>query len=67
MYTIEEYAKKSAFGAYLLGTVTGFLKYSDMTEKDKKHLAKQLLWCYERSGEVMSEEVKKDIEKYLPK
>ena len=67
MYTYEEYSKKNAFGAYLTGTVIGFLKWSDMSEKDKKHLAKSLMWCYERSGEEMSEIIQEDLKKYLQK
>ena len=67
MYTYEEYTKQSMLSAYMTGTISGFLKWSDMTEKDKKHLAKQLLWCYEKSGAPIPDSVKNDIEAILGK
>lgn len=65
MYTYEEYSKQSMLGSYMTGTVLGFIKWSDMADKDKKTLAKQLQWCYERSGNVMPESVSKEIQEIL--
>ena len=67
MYTYEEYSKVNNLSGYLTGTITGFLKWSDMTDKDKKQLAKQLLWCHEQSGAIMIESARKDIETILGK
>ena len=67
MFTYEEYSKATALGSLMTGTIIGFLKWSDMSEKDKAKLAKSLMWCYEMSGESISEEVQTDIEKYLKK
>jgi hypothetical protein len=49
----------------MTGTVIGFLKWSDMDEQNKKRLAKQLQWCYEKSGAEMPASVRKDIEDIL--
>lgn len=65
MYTYEEYSKQNMLGSYMTGTITGFLKWSNMTEQDKKTLAKQLQWCYEKAGVEMPESVKKDIKDIL--
>lgn len=65
MYTYEEYSKQNMLGSYMTGTITGFLKWSDMNEQDKKTLAKQLQWCYEKAGVEMPESVKKDIKDIL--
>mgnify|MGYP003326227305 FL=1 len=65
MFTYEEYSKANALGSLMTGTIIGFLKWSDMDEKTKRHLAKQLLWCYEHSGQTMSDSIKKDIEEIL--
>lgn len=67
MYTYEEYSKVNNLSAFMTGTITGFLKYSDMTDKEKKQLARQLLWCYEQSGATMLDSTKKDIETILSK
>lgn len=65
MYTYEEYSKQSTLSSYMAGTVLGFLKWSDMTEHDKKTLAKQIQWCYEKSGAEMSDAVKEDLKMLL--
>lgn len=65
MYSYEEYSKQSTLSSYMSGTVLGFLKWSNMTDKDKKQLAKQIQWCYEKSGAEMSDSVKKDIQEIL--
>lgn len=65
MYTYEEYSKQNELAAYTVGTVIGFLKWSDMTDKNKKTLAKQLQWCYEKSGAEIPPSVQKDIEDIL--
>ena len=65
MYTYEEYSKVNALGSLMTGTVLGFLKWSDMVDKDKKTLAKQLQWCYEHSGAEIPASVQKDIQDIL--
>ena len=65
MFTYEEYAKVNALSSLMSGTMLGFIKWSDMSEQDKKVLAKQLQWCYEHSGATMPESVKEDLKKIL--
>jgi hypothetical protein len=67
MYTYEEYSQKSTLSGYLTGTITGWLKYSTLNEKEKVQLAKQLLWCYEQSGAEMLDSTRKEIEEILSK
>jgi len=64
MYTFEEYQKASSLGALVTGTITGYLKYSNLPASEKKSLAKQLLWCYERSGAQIAESTKKELEDF---
>ena len=61
----EEYVKQDVLASYMTGTVIGFLKWSNMADKDKKTLAKQLKWCYETSGAYFPPSVQKDIEAIL--
>lgn len=65
MYTHEELIKQSRLGGYMTGTIMGFIKYSELSEREKKSLAKQLIWCYETSGTVMPESVSKEIQEIL--
>tara|TARA_R110000868_G_scaffold354399_1_gene615687 strand:+ start:519 stop:719 length:201 start_codon:yes stop_codon:yes gene_type:complete len=65
MYTFEEYQKASSLGSLMTGTVMGYIKYSGLPDSEKKLLAKQLLWCYETSGQEISETTKKEIEEIL--
>ena len=67
MYTHEEYSQQSRLGGYMTGTILGFLKWSDMSDSEKKSLAKQLLWCYETSGAPLTDSIKKEIEEILSK
>lgn len=62
MYTFEEYQKASSLGALTTGTIIGYIKYSDLSAREKKSLAKQLLWCYEYSGARITESTKKELE-----
>ena len=62
MYTFEEYQKASSLGALMTGTVIGYIKYSNLPASEKKLLAKQLLWCYEKSGAQITESTKKELE-----
>ena len=64
MYTHEEYSKQREFASYLVGSITGTLKWNDsISERDKKTLAKQLLWCYETA----KIEMRKFFQLRLPK
>ena len=65
MYTFEEYNKASSLGALMTGTVIGYIKYSGLSAREKKSLAKQLLWCYEQSGAEITETTKKEIEEFI--
>lgn len=65
MYTFEEYQKASSLGALMTGTVMGYIKYSGLPDSEKKTLAKQLLWCYETSGQEMPETLQKEITEIL--
>jgi hypothetical protein len=67
MYTFEEYQKVSALAALITGTITGYLKYSDMSKQQKQMMAKQLQWCYEKAEVSMLNSVKEDISKVLSK
>ena len=67
MYTYEEYSQQSTLSSYMTGTMLGFIKWSDMNDKNKKHLAKQLLWCYEKSGAPLSDSIKKELEDIVSK
>lgn len=62
MYTFEEYQKVSSLGTLTTGTVIGYIKYSNLPANEKKSLAKQLLWCYEKSGAQITESIKKELE-----
>lgn len=62
---MEELMKNASLAGLLTGTITGFCKYSSLSEKEKKNLASQLLWCYETSGCTISPSLKEEIEKIL--
>lgn len=66
MYTHEEYSKQREFASYLVGSITGTLKWNDsINEKDKKLLAKQLLWCYETAKVEIPNSIQKEIQEIL--
>ena len=65
MYTTAEYQKAKSLGALMTGIVIGYIKYSGLPDSEKKSLAKQLLWCYETSGEGILETTKKEIDEIL--
>lgn len=45
----DEMMQAQQFGSYLTGVCTAFIKYSDISESDKKMLAKNLLWCHKQA------------------
>lgn len=49
----------------LTGTISGYVKYSDMSIKEKKLLAKQLKWCYEQAQIEMSATLLKEIDEII--
>lgn len=66
MYTHEEYSKQRELASYLVGSITGTLKWNDtISERDKKLLAKQLLWCYETAGVEIPNSIQKEIQEIL--
>ena len=67
MYTYEEYSQQRTLSSYMTGTVLGIIKWSDIDEKNKKTLAKQLLWCYDASGAPLSDSIKKELEEIVSK
>lgn len=66
MYSYEEYSKQRELASYLVGSITGTLKWNDtISERDKKTLAKQLLWCYETAKVEIPNSVQKEIQEIL--
>ena len=51
----------------LTGTITGTIKFSDISYEEKKKLAESLIWCYESTGVQPLESVKNDIDNFLKK
>lgn len=64
-YTFDEYLKMTSLSGYMAGVLLGYVKYFDISKQDQKHLAAQLLWCYEKSGVPVPEGVMEDIRKLL--
>lgn len=65
MISDEEYFQQQTLAALMTGSITGLIKYSDLTNKEKKNLAKQLVWCYETAKVEMSVELTKEIQELL--
>lgn len=65
MYTYEEYSKLNSLVGLLTGTITGTMKYGDVSDEVKKALARQLQWCYEMADVPTSDSTKEDIERFL--
>lgn len=42
---LDNYMTASQYGALLTGVCNGMLKYSDMSDEDKRILATNMLWC----------------------
>jgi hypothetical protein len=74
----DEYMNASQYGSLLTGTCTAFIKWGDMSNNEKRVLAKNLLWCHKSSNTEPSEyvleavrlvlteeEIKKELEKSL--
>lgn len=65
MNTFEEQLKVVSLSGYMAGTLLGYVKYFNVSDSDKRHLAVQLLWCYEKSGVPVPESIMEDIQKLL--
>lgn len=62
---MENYIQQTSLIGLLTGTISGYVKYSDMSTKEKKQLAKQLKWCYEQAQIEMSADLLKEIEEII--
>jgi len=45
----DDYMKASQYGNLLTGVCMGFIKWGDISQTDKRALAKNLLWCHRQS------------------
>lgn len=61
----DEMIDARAYGSYLTGICTAFIKYSDISESDKRILAKNLLWCHKQAKTEVSDLVMEAVRTVL--